>query len=62
MEVNRLNYVKHLMIESPESFSDSSLESAVKGVVKSYENYINSRIEFTDEYFKKEYWEQHKKN
>jgi hypothetical protein len=61
-EVNRLNYVIKLMQESPESFMDSSLTSSVKGIVKSYEDYVNSKINFTSEYFKDEYWENPKNN
>ena len=53
MEVNRLHYTITLMDEKPLDLSHSSLTSAVRGVVKSYENYINSKIEFTDEHFKK---------
>lgn len=55
-EVGRLNYIIKLMQESPEAFTDSSLTSAVKGVVKSHEDYVNSKINFTAEYFKDEYW------
>jgi hypothetical protein len=62
MEVNRLKYVTTLMDEHPIDFTHSSLTSAVNGVIKSYENFINSKIEFTDEYFKKDYWEQFKKD
>ena len=54
-EVNRLNYVIKLMNESPESYSDSSLISAVAGVVKSHEDYINSKIVFTEKYFEEKY-------
>ena len=54
MEVNRLNYVVKLMDEKPLDLSHSSLTSAVRGVATSYENYINSKIEFTEEYFKKD--------
>jgi hypothetical protein len=56
MEVGRLNYVIKIMNETPSAFSDSSLTSAVRGVSKSYENFVNSKIEFTDEYFKDEYF------
>jgi len=51
-EVNRLNYVITLMNTEPRDLSHSALTSAVRGVVKSYEDFINSKIEFTDEYFK----------
>ena len=50
-EINRLNYVVKLMNESPEIYTDSSLISAVRGVVKSHEDYINSKIVFTEKYF-----------
>jgi hypothetical protein len=52
LEVNRLKYAITLIDEEPRDLSHSSLTSAVRGVVESYENYINSKIEFTDEYFK----------
>ena len=51
-EVNRLNYAITLMNTEPRDLSHSVLTSAVRGVVKSYEDFINSKIEFTDEYFK----------
>jgi hypothetical protein len=62
MEVNRLNYVIKLMDEKPLDLGHSSLTSAVRGVATSYEIYINSKIEFTEEYFKKDYWENLKKD
>jgi len=52
MEVNRLNYAITLMDEEPRDLSHSSLTSAVKGVMRSYEDFINSKIEFTAEHFK----------
>jgi hypothetical protein len=52
MDVNTLNYATTLM---KSEFSDTGLESAVRRVVKSYENYVNSKIEFTDQYFKEKY-------
>ena len=55
MEVGRLNYVVKILKESPEAFTDSSLTSAVRGVVKTYEDYINSKIQFTEKYFKEKY-------
>ena len=54
-EVNRLNYVIKLMNESPEVYTDSSLISAVRDVVKSHEDYINSKIIFTEKYFEEKY-------
>lgn len=54
--VNTLNYVIKLMNETPQAFSDDSLENAVNKLKLSYENYINSKIEFTEEYFKEEYF------
>lgn len=62
LEVGRLNYVVKLLNESPQSYTDSSLISAVRGVSSALENYINSKIDFTDEYFKKDYWENLKKD
>jgi len=61
-EVNRLNYAITLMDEEPRDLSHSSLTIAVRGVATSYENYINSKIHFTEEYFKKNYWENLKKD
>ena len=61
-EVNRLNYVIKLMNETPEAFTDSTLTNSVRSIGESYENYINSKIEFTEEYFKKDYWENLKKD
>ena len=49
MDVNTLKYATTLM---DTELSGLGLESAVRRVVTSYENYINSKIEFTDEYFK----------
>jgi len=49
MDVNALKYATTL---TNTELNDSGLESAVRRVVISYENYINSKIEFTDEYFK----------
>jgi hypothetical protein len=54
MDVNTLKYATTLMRSD---LSEPGLESAVRRVVTSYENYINSKIEFTNEYFKKDYWE-----
>jgi hypothetical protein len=51
MDVNTLKYATSLM---KGELSDSGLESAVRRVVTSYENYVNSKIEFTEEYFKKD--------
>jgi hypothetical protein len=62
LQVGRLNYVVKLLKESPEVYTDSSLISAVRELSSSFENYINSKIDFTDEYFKKDYWEQTKKD
>jgi len=50
LDVNRLKYATTLIMST--GLSDSGLESAVRRVVTSYENYINSKIEFTEEYFK----------
>ena len=49
--VNTLNYVKNMLEETSEAYSDSSATSAVRNVIKTYEDYINSKIEFTDKYF-----------
>ncbi len=51
MDVNTLKYMTTL-IKTGGLISDSGLESAVRRVVTSYENYVNSKIEFTEEYFK----------
>ena len=54
-EVNRLNYVITLMDAEPIDLSHSSLTTAVRGVSKSYEDYVNSKIEFTEKYFQEKY-------
>jgi hypothetical protein len=54
--VNTLNYVIKLMNETPQAFSDDSLTNAINKLTLSYENYINSKILFTEEYFKEEYF------
>jgi hypothetical protein len=51
MDVNALKYATTL---TNVEFSDSGLERLVRRVVASYENYINSKIEFTEDYFKKD--------
>lgn len=51
MDVNTLKYATTL---TSVEFNDSGLERLVRRVVASYENYINSKIEFTEDYFKKD--------
>jgi len=47
-KVNALKYATTLI----GTISDGSIEDAVRNVVTSYENYVNSKIEFTAEHFK----------
>ena len=54
-EVNRLNYVITLMDAEPRDLSHSSLTSAVRAVATSYEDYVNSKIRFTEKYFEEKF-------
>ena len=49
-EVNRLNYAIKLMNE-PMSFVDSSLAGYIRNISRTYEDYVNSKIRFTEKYF-----------
>lgn len=57
MNVNALKYATTLMDADFLEFSHSSLTSALKNVVQSYEKFINSKIEFTNEHFKNQSYE-----
>ena len=54
-EVNRLKYAITLMDAEPIDLSHSSLTSAVRGIATSYEDYINSKIQFTEKYFEEKF-------
>ena len=53
-EVNRLNYAIELMDE-PMSFVDSSLAGYIRNISRTYEDYINSKIQFTEKYFEEKF-------
>jgi hypothetical protein len=53
-EVNRLNYAIQLMDE-PMSFVDSSLAGYIRNISRTYEDYINSKIQFTEKYFEEKF-------
>lgn len=52
-EVNRLNYAIKLMDEL--YFVDSSLAGYIRNISRTYEDYINSKIQFTEKYFEEKF-------
>jgi hypothetical protein len=50
--VRTFNYALKVSEESPNTFTDDTLGRLIGGINTSYYEYVNSRLEFTDEYVK----------